>query len=93
LFGEVEEEEVIVDDNVGGRFIWGDLEEPAMAGAGRKKGSNDDLVEAAKGQLHNILVLYKLFEDKRPVMLFDLQSQQIYAYPYAEYKATLSERS
>jgi hypothetical protein len=64
-----------------------------MARVGRKKGSNDDLVEAAERQLHNILGLYKLFEDKRPVMLFDLQSQQIYAYPYAEYKATLSERS
>jgi hypothetical protein len=54
---------------------------------------NDDLVEAAEGQLHNILMFYKLFEDKRPVMLFDLQSQQIFAYPYEEFKATLSERS
>lgn len=26
-------------------------------------------------------------------MLFDLQKQQILAYPYDEYKATLSERS
>jgi hypothetical protein len=73
--------------------VRGDLEEPAMARARRKRGSNADLVEAAQGQLHHILALYKLFEDKRPVMVFDLQSQQILAYPYEEYKATLSERS
>lgn len=59
----------------------------------RKNRPNDDLVEAAEGVLPQILMFYKLFEDKRPVMLFDLQSQQILAYPYEEYKATLSERS
>ena len=64
-----------------------------MTKAKRKDRSNADLVEAAEGQLHNILRFYKLFEDKRPVMVFDLQSQQILAYPYEEYKATLSERS
>jgi hypothetical protein len=64
-----------------------------MAGERPKRSPNDDLVEAAQGQLHNILGLYKLFEAKRPVMVFDLQSQKIYAYPYEEYKAALSERS
>jgi hypothetical protein len=64
-----------------------------MTRAKRNDGHNDDMVEAAEGQLHNILMFYKLFEDKRPVMLFDLQSRQILAYPYEEYKATLSERS
>ncbi len=59
----------------------------------RKRSPNADLVKAAERQLHNILVFYKRFEDKRPVMLFDLQSQQIFAYPYEEYKATLTERS
>ena len=59
----------------------------------RKNRPNDDLVEAAEGVLPQILMFYKLLEDKRPVMLFDLQSQQILAYPYEEYKATLSERS
>jgi hypothetical protein len=73
--------------------VWGDLEERAMARARRKRSSNDDLVEAAEGQLHNILGLYKLFQEKRPVIVFDLQSEKIYAYPYEEYKATLSERS
>src|SRR3954452_9078130 len=64
-----------------------------MARVRRNRSPNADLVEAAEGQLHNFLMFYKLFEDKRPVMLFDLQSQQILAYPYEKYKATLSERS
>jgi len=64
-----------------------------MSRARRKRSTNDDLVEAAEGQLHNILGLYKLFDDKRPVMVFDLQSQKIYAYPCDEYRSTLSERS
>ena len=55
--------------------------------------TTDPLVEAAQNNLPLILALYKLFEDKRPVMLFDLQSQKIYAYPYMEYKANLNERS
>ena len=54
---------------------------------------NEDLVEAAEEVLPKILMFYKLFEDKRPVMLLDLPSQKIYAYPYEEYRATLSERS
>jgi hypothetical protein len=64
-----------------------------MSRVRRNRSPNADLVEAAEGQLHNILMFYKLFEDKRPVMLFDLQSQQILAYPYEEFKATLTERS
>src|SRR5260370_3550497 len=64
-----------------------------MARGRPKRRPNDDLVEAAEGQLHNILGLYKLFKERRTVMVFDLQSQKIYAYPYDEYKATLSERS
>ncbi len=55
--------------------------------------TTDPLVEAAQDELPHIRALYRLFEDKRPVMLFDLQSQKIYAYPYLEYKANLNERS
>jgi len=55
--------------------------------------TTDPLVEAAQNHLPHILALYKLFEENRPVMLFDLQSQKIYAYPYKEFKANLNERS
>ena len=64
-----------------------------MARVRRNRSPNDDLVEAAENCLPNILMFYKRFEEKRPVMLLDLQSQKIYAYPYKEFKAQLSERS
>src|SRR5271157_5790113 len=59
----------------------------------RRDHRNDDLVEAAENSLPHILMFYKRFEKKRPVMLLDLQSQKIYACPYKEFKAELSERS
>ncbi len=64
-----------------------------MTKAKRRDHRNDDLVEAAEKFLPHILMFYERFEDKRPVMLLDLQSQKIYAYPYKEFKADLSERS
>jgi hypothetical protein len=33
--------------------VWGDLEERAMSRVRRKRSTNDDLVEAAEGQLHD----------------------------------------
>src|SRR5690349_5857473 len=54
---------------------------------------NDDLVEAAEDFLPHILIFSKRFEEKRPVMLLDLQSEKIYAYSYKEFKNDLNERS
>jgi hypothetical protein len=54
---------------------------------------NDDLVEAAESFLPQILMFYGRFEDKRPVMLLELPSLRIYAYPYREFKVDLSEPS
>lgn len=70
-----------------------EIEEVRMSKAKRHKSPNDDLVEAAENVLPHILMFYKRFEKKRPVMLLDLQSQKIYAYPYKEFKAELSEKS
>jgi len=64
-----------------------------MARVRRNRSPNDDLVEAAGDCFPHILMFYKRFEEKRPVMLLDIQSQKIYAYPYKEFKAELSERS
>jgi len=41
----------------------------------------------------NIVELYKKFEDKKPVMLFDIQEQKIYAYPYNDFKSLMNEKS
>jgi hypothetical protein len=49
-----------------------------------------DLVEE---HWDHIVELYVTFEEKRPVMLFDVQEMRIYAYPYAEFMADLSKRS
>jgi hypothetical protein len=70
-----------------------ETEEVPMSKARRHKSPNDDLVEAAENFLPHILMFYERFKEKRPVMLLDLQSQKIYAYPYKEFKADLNERS
>jgi hypothetical protein len=64
-----------------------------MAGARRKRRPNGDLIEAAESVLPDILRFYRRFRDKRPVMLHDLPGGRIYAYPYGQFKADLSERS
>jgi hypothetical protein len=44
-------------------------------------------------QWDNILMMYNLFADKRPVMQYEVQGQKIVAYPYREFKADLNQRS
>jgi hypothetical protein len=34
-----------------------------------------------------------MYADKRPIMLYDIQERRVYAHPYKEYRAGLSERS
>ena len=41
----------------------------------------------------NIVTLYLKFEEKRPVMLYHVQEQKIYAYPYNQFKADLPKGS
>jgi hypothetical protein len=62
-------------------------------GPERRDRPNDDLIEAAQFFLPQILMFYKRFARKRPVMLLELPRQRIYAYPYREFKDDLSERS
>ena len=57
------------------------------------KGKNDDLVEAALEIQEDIRRAYRLHEQHRPVMLFHIQEDRIYAHPYVGYKETLSEKS
>jgi hypothetical protein len=39
------------------------------------------------------LKLYKKFEDKKPIILIDVQEQKTYAYSYLDFKSSLTERS
>lgn len=51
------------------------------------------LLDAACERADDILRLYRQFAEKKPVMLLELPSQKIFAYPYLDFKNTLSERS
>jgi hypothetical protein len=55
--------------------------------------NSDYLLDAAYAQWPNILMIYRRFEDKKPVMLFDIQEGRLYAYPYVDFLRDLSERS
>jgi hypothetical protein len=54
---------------------------------------SDYLLDAAQERWLHILMTYQRFEAKKPVMLLDIQEQQIYAYPYADFSNDLSEKS
>jgi hypothetical protein len=51
------------------------------------------LLGVASDRADDILMLYRKFAEKKPVMLLELPSQVIYAYPYLDFKNTLSNRS
>src|SRR5205823_9532914 len=53
----------------------------------------DYLMAAAREQLPNILTIYESFQEKKPVMLLDIQEERIYVYPYADFSRELSEQS
>lgn len=38
-------------------------------------------------------MVYGQYAEKRPVMLFDIQEQRVYAFAYKQFRAELSERS
>jgi hypothetical protein len=54
---------------------------------------DDPYLDVIDEQWENILRMYSLFAAKGPVMLYDLQEQKIYAYPYKEFRADLNRRS
>src|SRR5882762_4311475 len=70
------------------------------APAGRREpshGSNaagrDPSWNAVTQQWPFIVRLYGQYADKKPVMLFDIQEQRVYAFPFKEFRAELSKRS
>ena len=38
-------------------------------------------------------MLHGQYADKKPVMLFDVQEQRVYAFPFKEFRAELNDRS
>jgi hypothetical protein len=54
---------------------------------------SDQYYSAIEEQWSNIRGLYMAYGSKRPIMLYDIHENKIYAYPYEEFKAELSEQS
>jgi hypothetical protein len=54
---------------------------------------SDPYFEAIQYQWQNIRALYITYEKKKPIILYDIQEQKIYAYPYKDFKAEMSEKS
>lgn len=53
----------------------------------------DPYLEVVSQHWSLIVMLYEQYADRKPVMLFDIQEQRIYAMPYPKYRAELSKRS
>ena len=54
---------------------------------------SDQYYSAIQAQWSNIRGLYVAYGSKKPIMLYDIHDNKIYAYPYKEFRAELSERS
>src|SRR5262245_28234640 len=64
-----------------------------MAKRTKPRRSRDPYWDVVQPLMQNILSIYEAHRDKKPVMLFDMQEQRIYVYPYLDFKNDLSERS
>ena len=64
-----------------------------MARRTKKPIPHDPYWDVVQSLMQNILTIYEVYREKKPVMLFDLQEQRIYVYPYLDVKHDMSERS
>lgn len=55
--------------------------------------SRDPYWEVVQSLMPDILYCYEQYQEKKPVLLFDIQENRIYVYPYLEFKNDLSVRS
>ena len=53
---------------------------------------SDLYFKAIQEQWPNIRALYMTYGSKKPIILYDINEQKIYAYPYKEFKAELSKK-
>lgn len=58
-----------------------------------ENGLEDPYYKHVEEQWQNIMYLYWMYADNKPIMLFDIQEQKIYAYPYDAFVAELSPKS
>jgi hypothetical protein len=68
------------------RRLWPLLREQVVA-------MSDLYFKAIQEQWPNIRALYITYGSEKPIILYDIDEQKIYAYPYKEFKAELSKKS
>jgi hypothetical protein len=56
-------------------------------------GASDPFWEIISQHWAAIVMLYTRYADHNPVMLFDVQEQRVYAHPFNEFRAELSQTS
>lgn len=54
---------------------------------------DDPMLEAVAEHWESIVAGYKQFEDKRPIVLYDLQEKRVYPYPYEDFKNDMTPKS
>jgi hypothetical protein len=59
----------------------------------RRPQGEDYLLDAVHKQWENILAAYRQFGEQKPIVLFDLQEQRIYVYPYEDFKSEMAPKS
>jgi hypothetical protein len=55
--------------------------------------SGDYLFDAMAEYWEHVVRIYRQFEDKRPVILYDIQERRIYACPYEGFKSEMSAKT
>jgi hypothetical protein len=65
----------------------------SQQGKAAKNDEGDYLFDALSECWEHVVVAYQQCEDERPIMLYDIQEKQIYAYQYEGFKNDMSERS
>lgn len=54
---------------------------------------DDPLFDAMCEHWEHVVTAYRQFEEKRPIVLYDIQEKRIYVYPYADFKNEMSPKS
>jgi hypothetical protein len=55
--------------------------------------SSDYLFDAMAEYWEHVVRIYRQFEEKRPVILYDIQERRIYACPYESFKSEMSPKT
>jgi hypothetical protein len=54
---------------------------------------SDYLLEAVEDNWRHVLAVYRQFEEKKPIVLYDIQEKRIHDYPNPDFLSELSEKS